>query len=259
MRRTGVAGAARAGRAVAVGVVARKVFDLPPLRLVVAEHRPSDVGVPAGPAPRRCFPSRLVRRPVTGLVCGRCAATCWCTSTCRWTGPPGCWTTCWACLFRPDAGGGAAAGAAGLEGFRQVVREQLAAEVAHFDETGASMAGRLHWIHSASTGGLSLSTVHAKRGKVAMDTAGCCPARVGWRCMTAGRRTGATPSPMRCAARTSCASWTRSPMSPARAGRPAWPSCWPTPRPKPTGPAMPAPNGSTMGCSSGFGPATSGC
>jgi transposase len=44
MRRTGVAGAARAGRAVAVGVVARKVFDLPPLRLVVAEHRPSDVG-----------------------------------------------------------------------------------------------------------------------------------------------------------------------------------------------------------------------
>jgi uncharacterized coiled-coil protein SlyX len=66
-----------------------------------------------------------------------------------------------------------AEGAAGLEGFRQVVREQLAAaEVAHFDETGARVAGRLHWVHSASTGSLSL---HAKRGKVAMDAAEVLP------------------------------------------------------------------------------------
>jgi transposase len=67
-----------------------------------------------------------------------------------------------------------AEGAAGLEGFGQVVREQLAAApVAHFDETGARVAGRLHWVHSASTPSLSLFTVHAKRGKVAMDGR-CC-------------------------------------------------------------------------------------
>jgi transposase len=60
-----------------------------------------------------------------------------------------------------------------LEGFVEVIREQLAAgPVVQFDETGARIAGRLHWVHSASTGLLTLFTVHDKRGKVAMDAAG---------------------------------------------------------------------------------------
>jgi transposase len=69
-----------------------------------------------------------------------------------------------------------AEGAAGLGGFVEVVPEQLVgAPMAHFDETGARVAGRLHWVHSASTAGLSLLTVHPKRGKVAMDAAGVLP------------------------------------------------------------------------------------
>jgi transposase len=73
-----------------------------------------------------------------------------------------------------------AEGAAGLDGFLATVGDQLAAApVAHFDETGARVAGRLHWVHSASTGLLTLLSVHAKRGKAAMDQAGVLPGFAG--------------------------------------------------------------------------------
>ena len=44
----------------------------------------------------------------------------------------------------------------GLGDFDDRLRELLvAAPVAHFDETGARIAGRLGWVHSASTGELT--------------------------------------------------------------------------------------------------------
>jgi transposase len=75
-----------------------------------------------------------------------------------------------------DAGRRPGRGCSRLDGFLATVRDRLAAApVAQFDETGARVAGRLRWVHSASTSLLSLFTVHAKRGKVAMDTAGVLP------------------------------------------------------------------------------------
>jgi transposase len=57
-----------------------------------------------------------------------------------------------------------------------VIRDRIAdAPVAHFDETGLRTAGRLHWMHSASTETDVLLTVHEKRGTKGMDAAGVLP------------------------------------------------------------------------------------
>ncbi len=50
-----------------------------------------------------------------------------------------------------------------------------AAEVAHFDETGLRVQGRLRWVHSASTGTDSMITCHDKRGTEALNAAGVLP------------------------------------------------------------------------------------
>lgn len=64
----------------------------------------------------------------------------------------------------------------GLGGFLEWTRTNLAAaEVVNFDETGLRVAGRLRWVHSASTGKYSLITVHDRRGTKGMDAAGVLP------------------------------------------------------------------------------------
>lgn len=160
-----------------VGVEARQVFDLPPLRLVVAEHRAQRRRCACGTTTAAGFPDHAR------------AAACY--------GPGVRALVCYLCIHQhlpidraaqllTDVLGASVAtgtlaavvaqGASGLAGFIETVRAGLAAgPVAHFDETGARVAGRLHWVHSASSQTLSLFTVHAKRGKVAMDAAGVLP------------------------------------------------------------------------------------
>jgi transposase len=164
-----------------VGVEARQVFDLPRLRLGVVEHRAERRRCACGTTTAGSFPA-YVR-----------AAACY--------GPGVRALVCYLCVHQhlpvdlaaqlladvlgaPVATGTLAAvtgeGAAGLAGFVQVVRDRLAAaSVAHFDETGARVAGKLHWVHSASTSLLSLFTVHARRGKQAMEAAGVLPGFAG--------------------------------------------------------------------------------
>ena len=68
----------------------------------------------------------------------------------------------------------------GLDGFLELVRARIAAApVAHFDETGLRVQGKLRWVHSASTGKYSLITVHDRRGIIAMNAAGVLPSFTG--------------------------------------------------------------------------------
>jgi len=50
-----------------------------------------------------------------------------------------------------------------------------AADLAHFDETGFRTAGKLHWLHSASTAMFTWITCHRRRGKIGMDAARVLP------------------------------------------------------------------------------------
>ena len=159
------------------GVEVRQVFDLPEVGLRVCEHRAERRACACGQVTAGVFPCQAraaacygagVRGLASYLMVGhhlpveRAAQ-----------------------VLGDALGAGVSAGMlaglateaeAGLGGFVERVREQLThSQVAHFDETGARVAGRLHWVHSASTELLSLFTVHAKRGVVAMDAAGVLP------------------------------------------------------------------------------------
>ena len=91
-------------------------------------------------------------------------------------------------LFGVPVSAGAVAGmvsrvAGKLGGTLEAIRAALAvAGVAHADETGFRVAGKLAWVHSASAGKYVLVTVHPRRGKEGMDAAGVLPAFTGIAC-----------------------------------------------------------------------------
>lgn len=184
VRRHEPGGCAGCGRdlreAPCTGVERRQVFDLPPVAVRVVEHQLVQ---------RRCGCGTTTRAPapfgvdapvqygprITAILVYLYAGQF--LSKQRTAGAL-------AELFGVPVSPGTVAGvtaraAAQVEncGFLGLVRDRLAAApVAHFDETGFRVAGKLHWVHSASTGRYSLITVHARRGTEAMNAAGVLPA-----------------------------------------------------------------------------------
>lgn len=157
-----------------VAVRRRQVFDLPPIQVRVTEHQmvsrqcacgivtrgaaPDGVDAPVQYGPRIAaivvylYVGQFLSRKRTAQALAE--------------------------LFGTPVSAGTVASmtrraATGLDGFLELVRGRIAAaRVAHFDETGFRVEGRLRWVHSASTGKYSLIVVHNKRGRVAMDAAG---------------------------------------------------------------------------------------
>ena len=60
-----------------------------------------------------------------------------------------------------------------------IVTALKSAKIAHFDETGQRIGGKLHWLHVTCTAGLTHYQSHKKRGKDALEAIGILPVFTG--------------------------------------------------------------------------------
>ncbi len=157
-----------------VGEETRQVFDLPPVRLRVCEHRaqrrrcacghvtsavfPAGVSAPTQYGPRMralgiylTAAQHLPYKRAAGLLSD-------------WLGAS--LSTGTLVAFVKD-------GASDLSAFLDRVHEQIiCSPVVHFDETGVRAGGRGRWLHSSSTNTLTFYALHDRRGTEGIDHAG---------------------------------------------------------------------------------------
>lgn len=150
------------------------MFDLPPIALVTVAHRAQRRACSCGMVTRADFPAEATAPACYGpgvaalgaYLLGRqhlpvqraaeAMADCF--------GAPV--STGWLAWLLPVAAGG-------LDGFLAFTRSRLiAADVAHFDETGGRVRAKLRWIHVACTDRFTLYHLASGRGMDSMDAGG---------------------------------------------------------------------------------------
>lgn len=162
-----------------VGDRRRQVFDLPPVWLRVVEHRAQRLRCRCcGVVTAADFPAEA-----TAATCyGPGVAALGASLLGRQQLPVARTAELMAdCLGAPVSTGWLAgllaAAVADLKPFTAQVRDQLqTAPVAHFDETGARVAGKLWWVHVACTDTLTLYHRAPSRGSTSADLGGVLPA-----------------------------------------------------------------------------------
>lgn len=164
-----------------VGTERRQVFDLPEIRLRVTEHVVERRRCVCGCATKAVFPPAATAPACYGPGVRALAVY----LAVYQHVPFDRMAQLFADVLHQDISVGALAqmvaeAADATSPFLDHVRVLLAdASVVHFDETGGRVAGRLHWVHSASTALLTLLDCHRRRGTLAMDDLGVIGAMTG--------------------------------------------------------------------------------
>ena len=162
----------------ATSVERRQVYDLPPLRLLVTEHRRErKTCTICGHVTQAVFPAQVSQPTQYGASV---QALCVYLSAYQLLpvqrtrelladvfGASVCPATLLACQQR--------AGAALHTAHQQIAHALCQRLLVHYDESGLRVSGKLHWLHLASTSLLTHYTVHKRRGKDGMEAAGILP------------------------------------------------------------------------------------
>ena len=159
------------------GMRTRQVFDLPPVRLHVTEHRVHAVRCGCGHLTWARFPVEATAPACYGPGVHALGAY----LLGRQHLPVARAAELMSDVLRAPVSTGFLAGVLprardGLDSFVASVRAQIRdADVAHFDETGARVAGTLRWVHVAATAAGTVYHLADGRGKASIDVGGILP------------------------------------------------------------------------------------
>jgi transposase len=164
-------------KAPVTGTERRQVTDIPPVKAVVTEHQMLTVKCGCGCETKAAAPDGVSAPVQYGPRVMGAGIYLWHGQFLSRDRACQALSEMFGCAPSPGALAAAARKTAGLisPALKAITDHLVRAEVAHFDETGFRTAGRLAWVHSASSGKFALFTVHAKRGKDGMKAAGVLP------------------------------------------------------------------------------------